>query len=67
MVIKEGICDEHWGLYISDASLNSNPETNIALYVTDLKFKLKNKFNLKIKIRGVWVAQCLSVCLWLRS
>ena len=32
---KEGICyDEHWVLYVSDESLNSNPETNIALYVS---------------------------------
>ena len=33
MGIKEGTCDEHWGLYVSDESLNSTPETNIALYV----------------------------------
>ena len=31
--IKEGICDEHWVLYISDELLNSTPETNIKLYV----------------------------------
>ena len=35
MVTKEGICsDEHWVLYVSDESLNSIPETNIALYVS---------------------------------
>ena len=33
MAFKEGTCDEHWVLYISDESLNSTPETNITLYV----------------------------------
>ena len=33
MVIKEDTCDEHWLLYVSDESLNSAPETNIAPYV----------------------------------
>lgn len=33
MGIKKGTCDEHWMLYVSDESLNSTPETNIALYV----------------------------------
>ena len=33
MGIKKGICDEHGMLYVSDKSLNSTPETNIALYV----------------------------------
>ena len=33
MGIKEGTCDEHWVLYVSDESLNSTPETNIILYV----------------------------------
>jgi len=33
MDIKEGTCDEHGVLYISDESLNSTPETNIMLYV----------------------------------
>ena len=35
MGIKEGTHrDELWGLYTSDESLNSTPETNIALFVT---------------------------------
>ena len=34
MGIKEGTCyNEHWVLYVSDESLNSTSETNIALYV----------------------------------
>ena len=33
MVVKEGTCDEHWVLYVSDESLNCTPETNITLYV----------------------------------
>lgn len=33
MGIKECTCNEHWVLYVSDESLNSTPETNIALYV----------------------------------
>ena len=33
MGIKEGTCDEYWVLYGSAESLNSMPETNIALYV----------------------------------
>ena len=42
--IKEGTCwDEHWVSYVSDESLNSTPETNIALYVNYLGFKLKDK------------------------
>jgi len=32
--IKEGtFCDDHWVLYLSDESLNSTPEANIALYI----------------------------------
>ena len=31
--IKEDTCDEHWVWYASDESLNSTPETNVALYV----------------------------------
>ena len=42
MGIKEGTCrNEHWVLYVSDESLNSTPETNIALNVNYLKFTLK--------------------------
>lgn len=26
-------CDESWVLYVNDESLNSSPETNIAVYV----------------------------------
>ena len=34
MCAKEGTYqDGHWVLYISDESLNSTPDTNIALYV----------------------------------
>ena len=33
MSIKEGTCDEHWALHLSDESLNSTPETNITLLV----------------------------------
>ena len=33
MCIKEGTCDEHQGLYVSDETLNSTPETNSTLYV----------------------------------
>ena len=35
MGLKEGTCDEHWVLYVSDESRNSTstPETNMALYV----------------------------------
>ena len=51
MGIKEGACfDEHWVLYANDKSWNSTPETNIALYVNYLKFKLKrNNYDI---IRG---------------
>ena len=31
--IKEGACDEHWVLNISDESLDPTPETNTTLYV----------------------------------
>lgn len=33
MGMKEGTCDEHPVLDVSDESLNATPETNIALYV----------------------------------
>ena len=33
MGIKEGTCDEHWVVYVSDESLNSTPETTIMLFV----------------------------------
>ena len=39
MGIKEGTCDEHWVLYVSDESLNSTPETKIILGVNQLEFK----------------------------
>ena len=39
MDIKEGTCDEPWVLYVSDESLNSTPETNIALQVRLTKIK----------------------------
>ena len=32
MGIKEGTCDEHWVLYVSDGSLNSISETNFTIY-----------------------------------
>ena len=35
MGIKEGTCEEHRVLCVSDESLNSTPETNIILYVTN--------------------------------
>lgn len=33
MGFKEGSCDKHWELYVSDGSLNSISETKITLYV----------------------------------
>ena len=33
MGMKEGTCDDHWVLYVSDESVNSAPKTSIALYV----------------------------------
>ena len=33
MGTKEGTCDEHWILYVSDESLNSTHKTIITLYV----------------------------------
>lgn len=36
---KEGISDEQWGLYVSDESPNSIPETSITLYGNQLLFK----------------------------
>ena len=52
MGIKEGTCcDEHWMLYISDESLNSNPETNTTLYVNQLEFKNLKQMNKKQKQR----------------
>ena len=39
MGIEEDTCDEHWVLYASDESLNSTPETTIALYANWLELK----------------------------
>ena len=39
MGIKEGTCDGHWLLYVSEKSLNPIPETNITLYVNEMEFK----------------------------
>ena len=36
MGIKEGIRDECWMLYVSDKSLSSAPETNIAHTLTKI-------------------------------
>ena len=33
MGTREGTCDGHWLLHVSDESLNSTPETDIALTV----------------------------------
>ena len=33
MGIKEGTCDEHWVLYLSNESLKSTPKPIIALYI----------------------------------
>ena len=34
MGVEEDTCyDEYWVLYVSDVSLNSNTETNTALYI----------------------------------
>ena len=36
MGTKQGTCwGEHWVLYVSDESLNSNPETNMTLSVAN--------------------------------
>ena len=39
MAIKDGTCNEHWVLYVSDESLNPTPETNITSQVNKLEFK----------------------------
>ena len=59
MGIKEGTCrDEHWMLYVSDESLNSTPETNIALYVNYLEFKQKfKKEKDKFNINHMWLTK----------
>ena len=44
MGIKEGTCDKHRVLSVSDESLISTPETNTTLYINYLEFK-----NLKIQ------------------
>ena len=38
MGLKEGTCDEHWVLRVTDESLKSTPETNTTLYVNSLEF-----------------------------
>ena len=56
MGIKKGTCDEHWVLYVSDESLISVSETNIALHVHYQKFKekkLKKMFCRKEKQKGL--------------
>ena len=57
MGIKEGTCcDEYWVLYVNDESLNSTPETNIALMLTKIKIKEKKDkmwFPVLEKITGI--------------
>jgi len=56
MGIKEGTCcDEHWVLYVSDESLNSTPETNTTLYLTNLSLNISKLNNLKT---GIEKAHC---------
>ena len=43
MGITEDTCDELWVRYLSDKSLNTTPETNIALSVNYLEFKILNR------------------------
>ena len=43
MGIKEGTCDEHWVLYISDKLLKCTPETNTTLYVNYIHFMSTNQ------------------------
>ena len=45
MGIKEGTCDEHWELDVSDESLNSTPESNFTICMNlnkNLKKNLKD-------------------------
>ena len=41
MDIKEGTCDEHWVLYVSDESLSSTSETLILYANCNFKKNLK--------------------------
>ena len=43
VIIKEGTWFDEQVVYVSDASLNYVPETNIELYVNQLEFKKKIK------------------------
>ena len=53
MGIKEGTCDEHWVLHISNESLNYTREANLTLRVKYLEFKEKlQKGEKKRKIAG---------------
>ena len=52
MGIKEGTCDEHWVLYVSDESLNSTPVTNTIWYVnTNWNLNKNLKLQKKIQVR----------------
>ena len=66
MGVKEGTSDKPWVLYVNDESLNSTPETNIALYVNELEFKLEKmgapgwlsqsiRLRLRSRTHGFWV------------
>ena len=58
MGIKESTwCDEQWLLYISCQSLNSTPETNIALYI-NLRKKAGKKKKKKKKKKKQGAARC---------
>ena len=62
MGIKEGTCDEHWVLYVSDESPNSTPEINIALYVDqNLNKNLKKKKKKTLPYLSTSQRQCFQL------
>ena len=51
MSIKEGTCDEHWVLYVSDESVNSIPETNMHCMLTNLNINLNTYIHTYIQVK----------------
>ena len=51
MSIKEVTCDKHWMLYVSEESLNSTPETNIMLCLTNYSLNQNLKKNRKVRLQ----------------
>ena len=55
MGIKEGTCDEHWVLYVSNESLDSTSETGVPAWLSQLSVQhpLSSWFQVQIRLSAL--------------